>query len=382
MSPREARYGFSRKSHNGPAIRRIDLQSSTLYAQLAQRCRDGRFTTAFDIDGRFEATTVKGRRHWYFVTSVAGQRQRRYVGLADDPEVAARVENFAHVRDDPRIRRRLVATLVREAYLPRPVAETGEVVQALADAGFVSVRGVRVGTVAFQCYAGLLGCRLPNGMLQTSGADFARFHSISLTVADTIPPVLEVLRAVDPTFRPVPHQGDAIWAMRFETRTGCRVEFLTPDRAGDEHAGRPATMPALGGAAAEPLRDLDFLIDRPVRAVMRHGPGIAVAIPAPVRYAVHELIVTACRDPRVASSAAKRRKDLQQAATLIDALAADGRSTDLGDALHEAWGRGPSWRAALEAGVALSVGMEGVEAVRDPPRRALAASGETPDDDL
>ncbi len=113
---------------------------------------------------------------------------------------------------------------------------------------------------------------------------------------------------------------------------------------------------------------------------MLHGAGIAVSIPAPERYAVHKLIVAACRDPRVASSAAKRQKDIQQVATLIEALALDGRSADLGDALHEAWGRGPSWRAALEAGVALSVERDGAGAVRDPLRNALAASGEAPDD--
>jgi len=360
-------------------MRRIDLQFRTLYAELAERCPDGRSATDFDPDGRFEAITVKGRRYWYFVTSAAGQRQRLYVGPAEDPEIAGRVETFSRVRDDRRLRRRLVATLVREAYLPRPVAETGEVVQALAEAGFFRLRGVLVGTVAFQCYAGLLGCRLPSSMLQISDADFAQFHSISLAVEDTIPPVLDVLRAIGPTFRPLPHQGDAIRATRFETRAGYRVEFLTPNRAGDEHAGRPATMPALGGAAAEPLRYLDFLIYRPVRAVMLHGPGIPVAIPAPERYAVHKLIVAACRDPRVASSAAKRQKDLHQAATLIEALAVDGRSADLGDALHEAWSRGPSWRATIKAGVALSAGILGADAVRNPLRQALLAGGEAPD---
>jgi hypothetical protein len=361
-------------------MRRIDVQFSTLYAELAERSLDGQFVTDFDPDGRFEAITVKGRRYWYFVTSAAGQRQRRYAGPADDPEIAARVEDFSRVRDDRRLRRKLVATLVREAYLPRPVRETGEVVQALADAGFFRLRGVLVGTVAFQCYAGLLGCRLPSSMLQTSDADRARVHSISIAVEDTIPPVLDVLRAVDPTFRAIPHRGDAIRATRFETRTGYRVEFLTPNRAADEHAGRPATRPALGGAAAEPLRYLDFLIDQPVRAVMLHGPGIPVSIPAPERYAVHKLIVAACRDQRVAASVAKRQKDLRQAATLIEALVLDGRSADLGDALHEAWSRGPTWRATLKAAVTLSVETAGAAAVRDPLRQALATSGEAPDD--
>ncbi len=64
-------------------MRRIDLQFSALYAEFAQRCLDGRFAADLDPDGRFEATAVKGRRYWCSVTSVAGQRQRRYVGPAE-----------------------------------------------------------------------------------------------------------------------------------------------------------------------------------------------------------------------------------------------------------------------------------------------------------
>lgn len=54
-------------------------------------------------------------------------------------------------------------------------------------------------------------------------------------------------------------------------------------------------MPALGGASADPLRFLDFLIYEPVRAVLLHKSGISVIVPAPERYAVHKLIVASRR---------------------------------------------------------------------------------------
>ncbi|MBL3684602.1 hypothetical protein F2981_18295 (plasmid) [Sinorhizobium meliloti] len=54
-------------------------------------------------------------------------------------------------------------------------------------------------------------------------------------------------------------------------------------------------MPALGGAAAQPLRFLDYLIYHPIRAVLLHGAGVLVNVPAPQRYAIHKLIVASRR---------------------------------------------------------------------------------------
>ena len=57
---------------------------------------------------------------------------------------------------------------------------TGDVVEALWKAGFFRLRGVLVGTAAFQAYAGLLGVKLGSTALITSDVDLAQFHSTSL----------------------------------------------------------------------------------------------------------------------------------------------------------------------------------------------------------
>lgn len=137
----------------------------------------------------------RGRRYWYFDTAKqGGGKVRRYVGPVDDAEITRSVESFKDLKADARARRKLVSTLVREAHLPRPEPFVGAVVQTLADAGFFRLRGVLVGTVAFQCYSAILGVRLPNAALQTADADFAQFHSISTAVGDALPPILDVLR--------------------------------------------------------------------------------------------------------------------------------------------------------------------------------------------
>ncbi|WP_391527466.1 nucleotidyltransferase family protein [Phreatobacter aquaticus] len=325
----------------------IDLTYRTMVSELAQRSLDDAFASDFSIVGRFVAVPVKGRRFWYFDEPQGGPVQkRRYVGPADDPEIASRVETFKHLKSDARARRKLVSTLVREAYLPQPDQMTGAIVQALADAGLFRLRGVLVGTTAFQCYSALLGLRLPEAAMQTGDTDFAQFHSISAAIDDSLPPMLEVLRTVDVTFREVPHQMDGRSTTAYVARSGFKVEFLTPNTGSDDHEGKPAAMPALGGASAVPLRFLDFLILEPVRAILLHRFGVPLLVPAPERYAVHKMIVAARR--RAAGDAtAKSHKDLRQAAILFEAMAEVRRHADLAIAWSEAWSRGTAWSDAL-----------------------------------
>jgi len=331
-------------------MKRLDPTYQVLYSELADRVLDAAFSAEFSLDGRFITQQSGARRYWYFDTA-AGEgpgKRRRYVGPVDDPEITRRVEAFKDLKADHRARRKLVSTLVREAYLPRPESTTGAVVDALARGGFFRLRGVLVGTVAYQTYSALLGVRLPQAILQTGDADFAQFHAVSAAVKDETAPVLELLREVDATFREVPHPADSRRSTAFVTRSGFRVEFLTPNTGSADHDGAPAPMPALRGAAAQPLRFLDFLIRDPVRAVLLHDAGVGVIVPAPERYAVHKLIV-AHRRRTEGEGAAKSAKDLQQSSSLIEAFIELRRGDDLTEAYAEAWKRGPAWREAISA---------------------------------
>lgn len=160
------------------------------------------------------------------------------------------------------------------------------------------------------------------------------------------------MQAVDPTFRPVPHVSGAAAASAFQTASGYRVEFLTSNRGSDDHIDQPARMPALGGASADPLRFLDFLIRDPVRTILLHKSGIPVTVPDPARYAVHKLIV-ASRRRTDGLSALKREKDIRQAELLVEALEQTRRVSDLALVYNEAWERGERWQAAIRAGAAM-----------------------------
>jgi hypothetical protein len=313
------------------------LVTQTTYAELLERCQQAAFHQAFTEDGTFVVKTVKGRRYWYF--QLAGTRAQKYVG----PETPERLEQIARhkeAREDERERRALVSTLVRSFGLPRPIPEIGDIISALADAGVFRLRSVLVGTVAYQTYSAMLGVRLPISALQTGDIDIAQFQPTSIAIEDQTPPVLDVLRKVDETFRPVPHVKDRARVASYVAKGGLRVDFLTPN-AGPE-TGELRTLPALQ-TDAQPLRFLDFLIHEPEPAVILHGSGVYVHVPAPERYAVHKLIVSRRRPEGVA----KRDKDLQQAEALFEALALK-RPHELKLAWDEARNRGQRWRQLLE----------------------------------
>ena len=335
------------------ATQRLDIVYQTLYSELVQRSLDDSFLSEFSVNGRFVAVKVKDKKYWYFDTpkpDAVGQ-DRVYVGPVDDLEITKRVESFKDLKADLKGRRRLISTLTREAYLPRPPLITGQVVEQLAKAGLFRLRGVLVGTVAYQCYSAVLGRRLDAVAMQTGDADFAQFHDISVSVRDTLPPILEVLRQVDPTFREIPSQTDGRVSTQFVSRDNFKVEFLTPNQWSDDQAGKPVQMPALGGAAAFPLRFLDYLIHQPMRAVLLHGAGVPVLIPSPERYATHKLIIGSRRRDD-GDATAKSAKDRLQARSIIEAMIANRQHADLASAFVEAWDRGDHWKAAIRQSIA------------------------------
>ena len=327
----------------------LDIVYRTMFAELEQRSLDAAFQSDFPTDGWFVTVPVKRRDYLYFERDREGKVTRSYVGPKDDPDIASRATAFRTLKADLKSRRNLVSTLIRQGRLNAPERLSGDVVAALGKAGFFRLRGILVGTVAYQNYAGPLGVRLPATAMQTGDADFAQFHGVSAAVGDSIPPILDVIRAVDPTFREIPHQSDGRRATAFENAARFKVEFLTPNQGSDDNEGHPATMPALGGASAQPIRFLDFLIHEPIRSVLLHQSGVPIVVPAPERYALHKLIVASRR--RVdGNGLAKRAKDVMQASSIMEALILTRRQTDLAAAFVEACGKGPSWREALKLG--------------------------------
>ncbi len=73
-----------------------------------------------------------------------------------------------------------------------PDKMSGDVVEALAAGDLFRLRGVLIGTVAFQTYSGILGVRLPHPWQRswTGDVDVAQDYAISAEVNDSLPPIL------------------------------------------------------------------------------------------------------------------------------------------------------------------------------------------------
>jgi len=323
----------------------ISLATQTTFAELLQRCLDAEFDETYSERGRFVRVRSRGKTYWHFRIAENGQRRQIYVGPYADASITDRVQRFGGIKSDFKERQELVRSLVA-AGLPSPDRFNGAIAEAVWKAGFFRLRGVLVGTLAFQAYAGPLGIKLRGSPLQTQDINFAQFWGISENIGDEMPPIVDVLRRVDETFEPMPHVSDPFVSTRYRNKQRFVVDMLVPNRGSDDHQARPARMKALGNSGAQPLRHLDYLIHAPERSVLLHKGGIPVTIPRAERYAIHKLIVAVSRDAQ-----AKSAKDILQSATLIEALSAR-RPNELADAWYKAWSAGPRWREKLEAGSA------------------------------
>jgi hypothetical protein len=344
-----------------PITRPISLSFQTTYAELLEQCSLDAFNEAFPEAGTFVPKEVSGKRYWYFQLPASEGQKQKYVG-PETPQLLDQIKQHRQARNAERTRRSLVSTLIRSAGLPRPIPRIGEIVSALARAGVFRLRGVLVGTVAYHTYPAILGMRLPAMSLLTNDVDIAQFSNVSVAVKDATAPMLDVLKAVDGSFRAIPHMHDGRRSVTYRAADGVRVDFLTPNEG--PATDKPRRLPALG-TDAEPLRFLDFLIHSPEPAVVLHDAGIYVLVPAPERYAVHKLIVA---QRRVGPGRAKRAKDLLQSEALLGQLV-ETRPKELRDVWHEAESRSAKWSSNMLSGLA-----EIDAKVRD---RTLAVVGKT-----
>jgi hypothetical protein len=325
----------------------------TLYAELVDRAWTGSIAEIMIAGGTAYTREENGRLYWYWQPSAKlGKRERaRYLGL-DSEDLRRRIQEQRDLAAIKRERINLVRSL-RAARMPAPDALTGNILAALASAGAFRLRAVLIGSVAFQTYLPLLGVRLPAILSVTGDGDIGQFHSVALAVDDEIDAdLLTVLRTVDPRFQAIPSPVDTRQVLRYAIRVGQQetfsVDVLCPLRG--PVRGSVTALKALRGSA-QIIRHLDFLLYREVNAVVLHGTGIPVNVPAPERYALHKLLVSQMLRIDTPTSQAKSAKDQRQADALIRILAAD-RPDDLEEAWGELRSRGPRWRLKADRAVA------------------------------
>jgi hypothetical protein len=300
----------------------------TLYAEFLDQLRAADAEAAVgDIKGPFVSKEIRGRTYWYAQRSEGATKRQIYLG----PESAALLARLdaastqrADAANDDRRRRELVMMLEAGGMF-RESAAIGTVLRVLADASVFRAGGVLVGTQAFTCIANMLGVTLEKESLRTADVDVAQDTSIPLGVME--PPdveMLERLRTQNPAFFAVPGIDSREPRTSFKVHgRDLRVDFLTAaDKRGKSR--KPIYLPHLR-VAAQPMPELDYLLESTVDAAVVTGSGVRVNVPAPGRFALHKLWLS---NERSAAEAAKARKDRRQAQQIIEVLL-DERPDDL-----------------------------------------------------
>lgn len=326
-------------------MHRQPLEIQTLYSELLERL--GAFEAHRAIGsapGLFVTKTVKGQEYYYFQYSEPGGRSRQaYVGRKDAAldALVARHEAGRELSSTDRDSIQRVANLLRVGGAMLTDAPSARVLRALAEAGVFRLGAVLVGTHAFSVIGNLLGVRWEGAALRTQDIDVAADPALSIAVPHLSADVPDILTGLEMGFLPVPGLDPANPSTSFMVRgQGLRVDLLAPAQ---RESGRPVAVPRLG-AAAQPLKFLDYVMATPVTAAIVDGGGISVNVPDPVRFAFHKLIVAA---ERSVTFAAKRQKDLSQAGQVFEVLVED-RPGDVERGWTEIRARGTGWSRRVE----------------------------------
>lgn len=321
---------------------RLAVTAQTAYARLLDTLLAAEAGGTFDAGVTLTSKQIKGHKYWYSQRYVDGKKVQRYLGR-ESPELLQTLERWRRGRAVAASRAELVA-VARAAGAYAVSAGEARVLIMLAPA---FQRGaVLVGSHAFAVIGTSLGVRWQDASVRTQDGDLVHDPSIAVVVEADLEPIEldNVLGGAIPLFDVVnPSSPATSFRARGEQ---IEIDLLTPlvGRAREE-----AVVVPLLGAAATPLRFLDYLIEENQPGAVVGAQGAFVRIPRPGRFALHKLLVASRRTPQ-SGGAAKAAKDREQASALVELL-----DSDLPGELELAWAalkdRGKAWVSAVRESV-------------------------------
>ncbi len=346
----------------------LTAAAQTAFAGLSQATRQAELTRSIaDAPGGFASKHIGGRVYWYYQTkSPEGVSRQFYVGPDDEPTRAL----IAQHRDPAaRAARQHLARLCAAAIALGcygVIPKHARVLARLADHGLFRAGGVLVGTHAFLAYQNHFGVRWVAGDT-TVDPDFAHpGRNISLALPSNVQArVPDAIESLKMGFVPV--NGGTRYVKSDEQDFD--LDFLTARHRGGDAPVAAAQL----GIMPQPLRFMEYSLEATLPLVLPASAGpILVNVPQPQRYALAKLLVHV---ERRRSAPTKARKDLEQAASLVDYFSRSDPAALL-DAWDDLVGRGPVWRKQAGAGfAALAAQHAGIACCLQapPPARATPA---------
>ncbi len=326
------------------------------YSELMQNCIQP-LSDGSNIS--FKSKTINGKRYWYLYISLGTSRREHYLGeetteLLD--QIDAEKSMWASEEDDRELRKTLVKMLVAGG-MASPARNEGKLLALLERSGVFLAGAVLIGTTAFKAYGNMLGVRWASE-LATQDLDIAAQSDYRLALPRTKKTINlgQVILDSGMGFFQVPALNRKQPSTSFKIRgMDFRVDVVTPMRG--RETSRPVRL-ADFETFAQPLRHLDYLLGDIQPAVLLHGHGIMINVPAPGRFAVHKCMIS---QKRPAAHTAKSRKDLNQAEQVFQVLL-ETRPGDISLAFDAAKTRGEKFVGDFLVGLGL-IGEEIREAV-------------------
>ena len=300
------------------------------------------------LPGNFVAKTIKGEPYWYFQYSdLSGKQRQVYVGRDDE---ATRRLREAHVNSPNRDGLEHAKRLARAAIdlgCPALTPAHSRVIAKLADASFFRVGGVLVGTHAYAAYQNHFGIRWDTTD-STTDLDFAHDHRLSMAIASDVQvDVASAIESLSMGFVPL----KSLSTYQKADEPDFQIDFLTTMGRSGEDAIHNESL----NLRLQPLRFMEFSLEDPFQSVVLGATGpLVVNLPRPEKYALHKLLVA---PERTADFKDKVRKDLTQAASLIDYLTANDPDA-LRAAVVNLRERGSGWTKRLKTGLRMLRAME------------------------
>lgn len=324
----------------------LGASAQAAYAELLEVTRHHELSRSVEnLSGSFNKKTVKGMTYWYyqFRDSAGGTTRQIFVGR--DSEKIRQLVEKARTRDTSQ-----VEALAKSAMALGCAATTPahfRIVRRLNEVGFFRAGGLLIGTHAFLAYGNAMGVTWGD-IARTQDLDFAHSgNNVELALpADLTIATRDALESLEAGLLPVPgfRPSDRTATFISKVDKQLRVDFLAPMAKGKAEVFKHEGL----GVNLQPLRFLEFILEDVDQAVVISAVGaVMVNVPDPARYALHKILVFV---ERRSSNTQKAKKDLRQAAALIEALA-EFRADDVQSLWKDLLKRGPGWRARAGKGV-------------------------------
>jgi len=328
-----------------PLFMQLSPAAQTNFSELFEQVRAAELSRSVrDLPGSFNKKTVKGREYWYWqVRDLQGFNRQVYLG-PDDERLARLIEQHRQGKSETAGDLGALVSACASLGCMTVIPQHFAVINRMAEFGFFRAGGVLIGTHAFIAMSNMLGVRWASGW-RTSDVDLAHpGKNVSLALAQGARADLhDAITSLEMGLLPQQSLSAGTGATYITARKDIRVDLLTV-------AGRKDAVYRFEpfNVSLQPLKFMEFSLEQTTQTVLVSGEkAVLVNIPAPMRYALHKLVIMGERE---ASFQVKIAKDAGQVATLLEYGLLRTPSA-LRTAARDLMSRGPAWRKRAREGI-------------------------------